>query len=321
MSRSPTEGMQAPADTSTYTSTCTSAPTGVRGWPQRFGHAIRGARARSPHCTLYLGSKELISWETNRRNGRDAAPAAGSPPAPAPVVFENFEAWCAAHPGAQARIRVSGQLLHSLVADPALRLRDEAAVRAYALQQFTHYHGTQAHQWPLAVWCAGTGSVAGASAGANVNAGASAGACALHSFDLPALQTAAVRHGVRLRSVAPAWSAGLTSLSIHQPSFAGPGLHALALVEGSLLTWLVADAGRIVALQQRYLDAPRTDALADLLDRLIVEGQALAEPPLVIGWGMEDARHTPLLRATVLGPLDDRLAASAWMLDTMNVAA
>lgn len=217
--------------------------------------------------------------------------------------------WCAAHHGAQARIRVSGHLLHSIVVDPALRLRDDAAVRAYAMQQFTYYHGTKAQHWPLAVWCSGA------------LAGASAGACALHSFDLPALQAAAARHGVRLRSIAPAWSAGLTSLAIRRPSFAGLGLHALALVEGTLLTWLVADAGRIVALQQRYLDAPHTDALADLLDRLESEGGALAEPPLVVGWGLEGSGHASRLRVNVLGPTGDGQTVGAWMLDTMNAAA
>lgn len=315
MSRFPTESAQPSGHP--------AAPTGALGWPRFFDRAMHRARARSPHFTLYLGAKELLSWNMNQLEGIDAALSSASASglrtsatssssslvAPAPKAFENFEAWCAAHEGAQARICVSGHLLHSLVADPALRLRDEAAVRDYASQQFTHYHGTQAQRWPLAVWWRGA------------NAGASAGACALHSLDLPALQAAAARHRVRLRSIAPAWSAGLTSLAMRRPSFAGPGLHALALVEGTLLTWLVAEAGRIVALQQRYLDAPRTDALADLLDRLSAEGSALAEPPLVIGWGLDDTGHASLPRADVLGPLGDPLAAGAWMLDSMNAAA
>ena len=267
----------------------------TEAWRRRLGRTLRRVRGRLPRYTLYLQPQGLQSWATGSRSGAGVVATA----------FAGFEPWCVANAGADATVCVSGHLLHSLVVDSALALDDATAVRSYARQQFTHYHGPQAQHWPLAAWCDDRSAVV----------------CALHALDLAALQSTAAKHDVRLCSVAPVWSAGLNSLAAFKPSFAAPGARALALLEGSLLTWLVADAGRIVGLQQRYLDAPRVAALADLLDRLVREGPALAESPFVIGWGLDDGAEEALPRCQLLGPLDRQRTAAHWMLDAIGTGA
>ncbi len=271
---------------------------GVRQWPRAVGRAVRGWRARVPQHTLLLNPQGVLAWRTDVPNKLEAGAAA-------PFACDSFGAWCAAHPGTDARVLVSGHLLHSLVIDPALQLEGDDAVRRYARQQFGHYHGATARQWPLAVW----------------SDAASAGACALHALDLDALQSSAAVHEVRLRSIAPLWSAGLASLTACMPAFAAAGPHALALVEASLVTWMVVDAGRIQALQQRHLDAPRLDALADVLDQLVAESRPLAAPPIVVGWGLEDGGPATPLPGRVWSPLSHPTADARWVLDTMRAAA
>ena len=254
---------------------------------------------RAPQRTVCLQAGGVLSWEAVKRAASEA---------PATARFDDFDAWCAANEGCDARVFVSGHLLHSLWVDPTLKLADEAAVRAYARQQFAHYHGAPARQWPLAVWADGP----------------QAGACALHALDLDALRASAARHGVRLRSVAPLWSAGLGSLAACVPAFADAGPRALALVEGTLVTWLVADAGRVLALQQRFLDAPQVDSLAALLARLVAEGGLMAGLPVVIGWGLHDAEPgtglTSNLRAHLIGSLDGSGPPAGWVLNTLRSA-
>ncbi len=264
-------------------------------WPRRLGRTLRRVGGRVPRHTLYLQPHGLQSWATGSRSGAGVVVTA----------FAGFEPWCVANAGADATVCVSGHMLHSLVVDPALELAGAAAVRSYARQQFTHYHGPQAQHWPLAAWCDDRSAVA----------------CALHTLDLTALHATAAKHGVRLRSVAPVWAAGLNSLARFKPSFAAPGPRALALLEGGLLTWLVADAGRIVGLQQRFLDAPRVAALSDLLARLVGEGPALAEPPFVIGWGLDDGAGAAPPRCQLLGTLDQQGATAHWMLDAIGTGA
>lgn len=264
----------------------------LNAWRRGISRSLRRARGRLPLHTLYLQPQGVLAWNTV-----DTRPAGVGTTA----AFDNFDAWCRVNPNSEARLFVSGHLLHSLVADPALRLRDEDAVRNYARQQFVHYHGTHARQWPMAVWSSASYS----------------GACAAHSIDLNALRATAASHDVHLHSIAPAWSAGLASLTRQVPSLAGPGPSAVALVEGSLVTWLTASAGTITSMQQRYLDAPRTGLLTELLDRLVEETGPFAHPATVVGWGLEDGAIPPALRANVVSPPGGRDAAACWMLDSM----
>jgi hypothetical protein len=271
---------------------------GLRQWPRAVARAVRGLRGQVAQHTLLLDAQGVRAWRTGLSRRTDARHAA-------PVASSSIAAWCAANPGSDVRMLVSGHLLHSLVIDPALQLQgDDAAVRRYAQQQFAHYHGAAARQWPLAPWSDSAG----------------AGACALHSVDLAVLQSTAAGHAVRLRSVVPLWSAGLASLSACTPAFAAPGRLALALVEATLVTWIVVDAGRIQALQQRYLDGPRMDALAGLLSQLVAESGPLQALPIVVGWGLEDSGHAAHLPARVCLPLSHPTAHAEWVLDTMRAA-
>lgn len=292
MSRSPTDASPGPATA--------DMPLPGRTWShdltRTLDRALQRARGRVAQQVVYLGVGGVSAWR---------APAGGSRLATATDEYADFDAWCQANSGCEARLFVSGHLLHSLVVDPALRLLDEPAVRAYAAHQFSHYHGPQAQLWPMAVWAQPSNS----------------GACALHSVDLPALMAQAASHDVRVRSMAPAWSAGLDSLSKLKPAFAGAQPQALALVEGRRVTWLVAQAACVVALQQRFIDTPRIDALADLLHRLVIETGPFAEAPLVVGWGLDDAAPASSLSAQVLTPLGQRTACVDWLLDTMGGGA
>lgn len=292
MSRSPTDAASGPATA--------DMPLPGRTWShdlaRTLDRALQRARGRVVQQVVYLGVDGVSAWR---------ASAGGSRLATATDEYADFDAWCQANSGCEARLFVSGHLLHSLVVDPALRLLDEPAVRAYAAHQFSHYHGPQAQQWPMAVWAQPSNS----------------GACALHSVDLPALMAQAASHDVRVRSMAPAWSAGLDSLSKLKPAFAGAQPQALALVEGRRVTWLVAQATCVVALQQRFIDTPRIDALADLLHRLVIETGPFAEAPLVVGWGLDDAAPASSLSAQVLTPLGQRTACADWLLDTMGGGA
>jgi hypothetical protein len=294
VSLSPTDASPRPATAHT--------PLLVRTWSHDLARtlerALQRARARVVQQVVYLGAAGVSAWHALTDSSHSGA-------ATATGEYADFNAWCQAHSGCDARLFVSAHLLHSLVVDPALRLFDEPAVRAYAAQQFGHYHGVQARQWPMAVWAHASNS----------------GACALHSVDLPALMAQAAAHDVRVRSVAPVWSAGLDSVSRLKPAFGGAQPQALALVEGRRITWLVAQAAGVVALQQRFIDTPRIDALADLLHRLVIETGPFAEPPLVVGWGLDDARSAASLPAQVLTPLGQHTACAEWLLDAMGHGA
>lgn len=303
MSPSPTDAPPGPATADT--------PLPARTWSddlaRTLDRALQRARGRVAQQVVYLGAAGVSAWRAPNGSSHAGAAAAATATTPTTTTGEyaDFNAWCRTHSGCDARLFVSGHLLHSLVVDPALRLFDEAAVRAYAAQQFSHYHGPQARQWPMAIWAHPSNS----------------GACAMHSVDLPALMAHAAAHDVRVRSIAPVWSAGLGSLSRLKPAFGGAQPQALALVEGRRVTWLVAQATCVVALQQRFIDTPRIDALADLLHRLVIETGPFAEPPLVVGWGLDDAQSASSLRAQVLTPLGQPAACAAWLLDAMGHGA
>ena len=308
MSRWQTEGMPA------------ARPTWLERAVQRAKRAKRamGLTFKPARHTLYLHAQGVMSWPTP---GRSAV-------TPPQAQFPDFVAWCAAHPHSQARIFVSGHLLHSLVVPPEVVVTDDAALRRYAQQQFGHFHGAAAKEWPLAVWLRPSSKKH-----------ASAGACALHGVDLAALQSAAKRHGVQLQSVAPMWSAGLSSAAAHlaarEPSYASNQPRALALVEKNLVTCMVLKAGAVLAVQQRYLDAGNPLALPNLLEEVSQESAAQSSPAAWVGWDwQDDANATATANATAskahghghglgqgLSPRDPRRAVSEWALDRVGSTA
>jgi hypothetical protein len=281
---------------------------------QRVNQAKRatGMAFKPARHTLYLHAQGVMSWPTP---GRSAV-------TPPQAQFPDFAAWCAAHPYSQARIFVSGHLLHSLVVPPEVVVADDAALRRYAQQQFGHFHGAAAKEWPVAVWLRPSSKKH-----------ASAGACALHGVDLAALQSAAKRHGVRLLSVAPMWSAGLSSAAAHlaarEPSFAGNQPRALALVEKNLVTCMVLKTGAVLAVQQRYLDAGNPLALPNLLEEVSQEATAQSSPAAWAGWDWQGDANANANASKPhgnglgqgLSPRDPRRAVSEWALDRVGSTA
>ncbi len=266
--------------------------------------------------TLYWGPNGNLSWPFADADA--TSPSIAGHPSPA-TACADFESWCAAHPDSEVRIFVSGHLLHSLVVDPTMQLADDAAVSAYAQQQFGHYHGVAARQWPLAVWSHQNKTQR------------QSGACALHGVDMSALQNAARGHGVRVRSVSPVWSAGLSSVTSRWSEVAlKNSVHAVALIEGSLLTWMLLQSGMVMALEQRYLDAPNWPAALRLVAQLSAESGPLATPAAVVAWGLPartdatEARHStqPSSIEAAVGawPADegDCRAMRAWVLDAVG---
>lgn len=235
--------------------------------------AWAGVRGRLPRHVAYLHAQGVASW-----------PAGGG----AAEHADSFAAWCAAHAGADVRLRIAGEFVHGVAVDAGLQLRDARAVRQYALQQLTHYHGPQAAAWPLAAWADG----------------AQCGACGLHGVDLAAMCVEAAAHGVRVLAATPAWSTALATVAAAVPELRGAGRRALLLVEGSAATWLVVTDGRLVTLRQRFLDAPQADAVARLLATLATEGEPLAGLPVVAGWGLAAPAALPADIAMVFGALD-----------------
>lgn len=211
--------------------------------------------------------------------------------------------WCAAHPGQAANLVVSGHLLFSLHVSTALPLADAAALRAYAQQQFRHYHGTPAQAWPLALWPDARQRVA----------------CALHGIDLPALRAQADAHGVHLRCMLPAWAVALQSARHQVPTLAR-GRCAVVLVEGTLVTWMALHGGAVVGLRERFLDTPTTAALTALLAELNAEFGLLGlleQQPVVLGYGLTDALATRIDAAALpfqtLGSLAGTTPAWHWI--------
>ena len=276
------------------TSRADAGLAGLRQIPllrKRVARAWSGARGRLHRHVVHVHAKGVLSWRVDA----GAAPADAAERA---AAYDSFAHWCAEHPGADARLQVSGQLVHSLAVDASLQLRSPDAVRRYAQQQFTHYHGPQAAAWPVAIWAEGTQSVA----------------CGLHGIDLEAMRHDAAGRDVRLLGMTPVWSAGLTMLAAARPDFAGPGRHALLLVEGAAATWLVAEDGVVTSIRQRYADEPHVDAVAQLLAALASEGPPLAAPPTVLGWGIEAPHALPAEIASTFGDLRGHGSLSDLML-------
>lgn len=193
--------------------------------------------------------------------------------AAATAPCRTFDEACAAHSGQAVTLWISAHLLHQLVCEPGLPLRDDDAVRGYARQLFMHHHGSVARHWALGAW----------------SSGPARGASALHGADLAALQAAAQRHQVRLQAVRPWWSAVLQRLVRTQPAWAQAPRAKAVVVEGSLVTWLQLARGRCVEVRHGWLGTATVPAL---LAALCDEGgsQPGPVPTLVCGYGLSGDR-------------------------------
>lgn len=159
--------------------------------------------------------------------------------------WPGFEAWCAEHPRRRCRLWVSAALLHELVCDPALPLRDDAAALAWARPLLQHYHGEAAAGWPLAAW----------------RQGRQRGVSALHGLGLQPLQACAASAHVRLLGISPWWSLQLQqALARHRALRAAQA--RLVVEEGGLLALLDLRRGRLVGLTLRQPDPRQWQGLA-----------------------------------------------------------
>lgn len=214
----------------------------------------------------------------------------------APTRWDGLADWCAAHPGARARLWLSAWWVVDVLVDGALPLHDDAALLAYVRPLLQHYHGDQAAPWPLAAW----------------QAGAARGVSALHGLPLAELQATAARHGVHLQAVQPWWARALKMALRQQPALAREAAAQLAVVEGRLVTRLDLRRGALVGLQQRRLSQATPAALqAWLADEPVAVQRCL-------GYGLqhEAAASYPALpvmhEAGAAASLDGPCPASAW---------
>lgn len=179
------------------------------------------------------------------------------------LPMETLPLWCREHAGADVRLVLSALFTHTLLADAALPLADDDALREHARLQFAHYHGAAAAHWPLAPW----------------RWGARRGIVALHGLDL------AVFAPVRLRSVEPHWSVALRRACADVPA---PGRQhdvAYLVVEGACVTVIDCHDGEIRSFAQRRLDEARPAALAAFVEALRGEG-ALSSLVVACGHGL-----------------------------------
>lgn len=220
---------------------------------------------------------------------------------PAQAPEQVFEAWCRAHPGTPVRLLLAGGLTHqALVHSPTepsrwgrdwlkqLSGRGLAAMHTRAAQDWAQHYGPQAHAWPLAIW-----------SGAGLD-----GSCALHGARLDALRRSAHAHGVRLQSAVPLWAALLPWADAQQPQWwcarravvPAPGedaadatVAALAVVEGTLLTWVHCSPSGVRAVQQRRLVAPTLEAL----EQKMLSLRAPQQRVVVAGFGLDAGNAMP----------------------------
>ena len=242
-------------------------------------------------------------------NGAGVQAGGFSPPQP-------FANWCRQHSGSAAVITVSTHLLHELVCEPGLPLDSEAALQAYARQQFSHYFGAAAMAWPLATWR--VGSVTGSER---------CGASALHGPDGAALAATAAAHQLLLRRVQPAWAPVLQRLAALEPQWLNEAAAALAWVEGQVLTWLLLQNGQLHTLRQLRLSTATPAALSETLLELLGSQTAGAQQVLVLGYGLAAGELAVAARghnaATIrlLAPLTGSAPEPAWFMPAATVSA
>ncbi len=192
--------------------------------------------------------------------------------------LRTVQEWAEAHRGTAARLIVSARLLHELVCEPGLPLAQETDLQAYGRQQFSHYFGAAAKQWPLASWRLDALSAHGAEQRAE-----QCGLSALHGLDWPALRLIFEANEVQLRQVQPAWAPVLAHVLASEPVWAAAPQAGLAWVEGQVLTWLQLRAGRVQALRQLRLPETTVAALHETLAEL---RSGFAGPVLALGFGL-----------------------------------
>lgn len=179
--------------------------------------------------------------------------------------WPSFDDWCQAHPHRQCALWLSSHLLHELVCDPELPLRDDLAVLAWAQPQLQHYHGEAASAWALAAW----------------QQGRHRGVSALHGVALQALKLSASRHGVRLSGVRPWWSLVLP-LALRRHAVLRGAQARLLVVEGRGVAALDLRRGQLTGLALRRLDDATPQALADWK----AEQPGAADVTVAVGYGL-----------------------------------
>lgn len=254
----------------------------VSGWARRLRLQVR-----RPTVVVFIQPAGVLAWRA------DASPASAT----RLDAHGDFAAWCAASPGVSARLVLSGHFLHSLGL-PA-DADHGSAPREAARRAFARYHGRAAEGWVLA---------------ADGDA-VSTYACALHGFDLDTARASAATHGIVLKSSSPLWAEVLPAAAARAPALARARRATLAWVEGTLVTCLDLDVGRLAGIQQRHLDEASVDAFEELLDRRRTE--AAGEDRLVFagGWGL--AEYPPVGSGSWLpvGRLDDKADAAGWLFE------
>jgi len=184
-----------------------------------------------------------------------------------------FEAWCGAHPGVAVRLVVSGHWTYQMIVNApsqstvklGLSMRTARAVQQRAAQDWARHFGDAAQDWPLATWH-GEGLE---------------GSCVLHGVDLSALRRCASLHGVRLLGVMPLWAALLPWMDVAEPDWSLPAV--VAVVEGTLLTWVACDLNGAREVLQRRLAEPSVVALDQKIDQMSQPNQRVC----VVGFGLE----------------------------------
>lgn len=176
---------------------------------------------------------------------------------------DDWAAWCAAHAGARVQMVLSGHLTTDLLAPAGLPLRGRAQVAAWARQQWQHYHGPAAQDWPLAAW--------------------PHGACALTGRSLAALVVPALAHRVSLMQMRPWWSVAWPAVQRAAPQALPGGSGVLWLLEERRVTRLQLRDGTLAGLEPRWLD----EATPEALDRLVHQYPEEAGPQWVIGHGLD----------------------------------
>jgi hypothetical protein len=250
---------------------------------QSMASGWRRWRGKASQHTLFVQHGGVWDWApTSQGRSVDAAPE----------HHHTLGAWVESHPGQRARLILSSQLLHHLVLNESrLPLHDETAISDYARHQFTHYHGSVAQGWPLAVW----------------DDDRQRGVCALHGLDLSELLAQAVRCKVRFSSMTPWWAVALRVAQRQDPGLGRAAQAGLLLAEGQLLTCLTLGHGRLLNIEHRRLDEASLAAANDGAREWQAELAERADIGLTLtGYGLSVASTQPgaLAPLRVLGDVD-----------------